>query len=68
MYTKEMAEQNRKAVIRAKELLDRNDLDTVAGQHEDVITKLAKEFPGMSQVRIISKIAKAIRQIRFEEM
>ena len=68
-YTKKIAEQNRAMIQRAIELLDHTDVDTVAaGQRPDVIAKMVEEFPDVSRVRIISKIAKAIRQLRYAGM
>lgn len=67
-FTKETAAQNQAIVARAIYLLDYNDLDTVASQRKEVIAQLTQEFSGVSQVRIIAKIAKAIRRIRFIKM
>lgn len=65
-YTKEIATQNRAMVQRARELLDHSDVDTVAGQRTEVIDQMTIEFPGVSEGRIISKIAKVIRQLRHD--
>lgn len=65
-YTKKTATQNRAMVQWARELLDYSDVDTVPSQRAEVIAQMIIEFPGVSQARIISKIAKAIRQLRHD--
>lgn len=67
-YTKKTAKQNLAMVQRVRELLAHNDVDTVAGQRTEVLDQMTIEFPGVSEARIISKIAKVIRQLRYARM
>lgn len=65
-FTKQHAADNRAMIRRAKALLADADKDTVANDQPEVVATLKAEFPGVTDVRIVHRIAQALRQLRYE--
>jgi hypothetical protein len=66
-FTKETADQNRRMIRRAKELLNDVDLDTVPKDHPDVMKTMQNEFSSVTEYRIWARMAQALRQLRYEK-
>lgn len=68
-FTKETVAQNQSMIRRAKVLLllAGADLNTVANDHPEIAAALREEFPGVTDIRIIHRIAQALRQLRYEK-
>ncbi len=66
-FTKQHAADNRAMIRRAKVLLANADLGTVANDHPKIAATLKAEFSGVTDVRIVHRIAQALRQLRYEK-
>lgn len=67
-FTKQHAADNRAMIRRAKVLLADADLDTVANDHPEVVAALKVDFPGVTDVRIVHRVAQALHQLRDEKI
>lgn len=66
-YTKAHADQNKALRQRAVELLKDADINSVAKDHSAVFDTMQAEFPAVSDVRIYSRMAQALRQMRYNQ-